>query len=225
MTGHEELLPDPLPDDPLPMAAAWYRRAVADRVQPNPDAMVLATSDKAGRPSARVVLCKAFVANPGYLVFYTNYRSRKASDLDDRDRAAAVFHWDTLHRQLRIEGVTRRSPPAESDDYFSSRPWRSRIGAWASRQSRPLPYRSSLVERVARTAAEFGASCTTGADSEPEIPRPGHWGGYRLWIDRIELWVEGADRIHDRACWTRSLTAGAGHGHETGAWCGTRLEP
>ena len=230
MSDHEELLPDPLPDDPLPVAADCYRRARSERVQPNPDAMVLATSDDSGRPSARVVLCKSFVVEPGYLVFYTNYSSRKAAELDGRRRAAAVFHWDTLRRQLRVEGLTERSPPAESDAYFARRPLRSRIGAWASHQSRPLASRASLLSRFAGTAETFGVS-TTGAqiatdpDDAPEIPRPPHWGGYRLWLERVELWVEGADRIHDRACWTRTLTAGAGHGYAAGPWHKTRLEP
>lgn len=222
MSDHEELLPEPLPDDPLPLAAAWYRHALETRVQPNPDAMVLATVDGAGRPSARVVLCKQFAPDAGYLVFFTNYGSRKAAELDGQRHAAAVFHWDALRRQVRIEGSVERSPAAESDSYFASRSWRSRIGAWASRQSRPVGTRAALLARVGTTAERFGVSLTDGRltardDAEPGVPRPDYWGGYRLMIERIELWAEGADRIHDRGCWTRATPAGQ--------WRNTRLEP
>ena len=161
-------LPDPLPLDPLPLAATWLRQAWDEQVQPNPNAMVLATSGPGGRVSARVVLCKDLDPGAGHLVFYTNYESRKARELADNPRAAAVFHWDTLHRQLRVEGLVAPCPAAESDDYFASRSWRSRLGAWASRQSRPVGSRQALVAQLREAAHRFGAPDPgTAADAGP----------------------------------------------------------
>lgn len=200
------------------------------RLQPNPDAMVLATCDPAGRPSARVVLCKQVVPVPGYLVFYTNYLSRKGRQLASNPRAAAVIHWDALHRQVRIEGPVVRSPPAESDAYFASRPWQSRVGAWASAQSEPVASRGALLQSVAATATRFGTPPVAGphgAESGLDIviPRPPHWGGYRLWAESVELWLEGEARVHDRARWTRELEE-LPNGHcEAGPWTATRLQP
>ena len=126
MAEHRELLPDPLPAEPLAIVSEWLAQARAAGRQPNPNSMVLATSTPSGRPSARVVLCKHIAPQPGFLVFYTNYESRKAIEIASQPRAAALFHWDALHRQVRIEGPVVKSPPRESDDYFASRPWPSR---------------------------------------------------------------------------------------------------
>ena len=120
------------------VAAAWLAQARADAAQPNPNAMVLATVDGRGQPSARVVLCKDIAAEAGFITFYTNYLSRKGRELEVNPRAAIVFHWDHRHRQVRAEGLVTRLSGAESDAYFSSRPWQSRLGAWASRQSEPV---------------------------------------------------------------------------------------
>ena len=227
MTDHEETLPSRLPDDPMPTVAEWLAQAAAGRVQPNPDAMVLATVDTAGRPSARVVLCKRCVPDPGYLVFFTNYGSRKGRELDARGDAAAVIHWDALARQIRVEGIAVRSPAEESDHYFATRAVPSRVGAWASRQSQPLADRAALAAAVGEAAARFGVGWPF-AEREPEpaspIPRPDFWGGYRLWARSVELWVEGSGRLHDRAVWTRSLES-AGDDIRTGEWRATRLQP
>jgi pyridoxamine 5'-phosphate oxidase len=222
-------LPDPLPLDPMPLAATWLRQAWDEQVQPNPNAMVLATTAGDGRVSARVVLCKEIVADPGYLVFYTHYDSRKGRELESNPRAAAVFHWDDLHRQLRIEGSVVKSPPAESDDYFATRSWRSRLGAWASRQTEPIGSRQALVSQLREAAARFGAPDPVDApddDVEPgfQLPRPPCWGGLRLWIDAVELWVEGEHRLHDRARWTRELAPASG-GFQRGPWHHARLQP
>src|SRR6516165_4741830 len=150
MPVHREFLPDPLPPEPLAMAAAWLAEARALAVQPNPNAMVLATADAEGMPSARVVLCKELRPEPGILTFYTNYLSRKGRELDANPRAAAVMHWDALRRQLRVEGRITRTTAAESDAYFASRAWQSRIGAWASEQSAPLATRGDLHASVKR---------------------------------------------------------------------------
>jgi pyridoxamine 5'-phosphate oxidase len=215
-------LSEPLPSNPLPLLAAWLEEARDKRVQPNPDAMVLATVGETGRPSARVVLCKQLSVEAGYAVFFTNYLSRKGRELATHPHAAAVFHWDSLCRQVRLEGVVVRSPSQESDRYFTSRALESRIGAWASRQSESLASRSTLEERVHAIAARYGIAA---GDTEGDVPRPPHWGGYRLWIEAIELWVEGTNRVHDRAVWKRTLTTLDEFSFTPGAWEAARLYP
>ena len=229
MLPHRELLPDPLPPEPLEVVARWLAEAWAARTQPNANSLVLATSTRDGRPSARVVLCKDIVPQPGYVVFYTNYLSSKGQQLADNPRAAAVMHWDALHRQVRIEGEIVAAPAADSDAYFASRAWQSRVGAWASEQSKPVASRAALLEAVSAAAKRFRvpAPGSPGAEDDvrADIPRPPHWGGYRLWADVVELWVEGEARIHDRALWKRSLTALPGGSFKPGPWSATRLQP
>jgi pyridoxamine 5'-phosphate oxidase len=219
-----------LPDDPLPLALEWFNAAQHLSGQRNPNAMTLVTVGAQQQPSARIVLCKAFVADPGYLVFYTNYNSRKGDELAAEPRVAAVMHWDSLGRQIRVEGLAVRSPVAESDAYFATRGWGSQLGAWGSDQSRPLASRADLVRQLRARAAdlgiELGDDTTTLAGSDPPpIPRPPHWGGYRIWISALELWVEGSDRIHDRARWERALTRSAGDMVAPGGWSKSRLQP
>ena len=227
MSHHTELLPDPLPAQPLVVVNRWLADAWNLRQQPNPNAMVIATVDPDGQPSARVVLCKEIVPEPGYLVFYTNYLSRKGRQLAGNPRAAAVIHWDALHRQVRVEGPVVKAPQTDSDDYFASRPWQSRLGAWASVQSEPIGSREELQAAVADAAKRFGTPPpdATSDDGNVVVPRPPHWGGYRLWADSVELWVEGEARIHDRARWTRSLTRRADGMMDPGPWTSTRLQP
>lgn len=229
MSEHVEVLSQVLPAEPLAIVSEWLAQAQGARGQPNPNSMVLATSSRDGQPSARVVLCKDIVPQPGYVVFYTNYLSPKGRQLRDNPRAAAVMHWDTLRRQVRIEGPVTLAPEADSDAYFASRAWQSRLGAWASAQSEPLGSRAQLLEAVQSTARRFGAPTpgSPGADDSlrPTIPRPPHWGGFRLWAEAVELWVEGAARIHDRARWTRTLTAQPAGGFRAGPWSATRLQP
>ena len=226
-------LPEPLPEDPLQTAATWLQQSFDEAVQPNPNSMTLATVGSGGRPSARIVLCKGIVLPQGYLLFFTNYESRKGAEMAAHARVAAVIHWDTLHRQVRVEGFVVKSPARESDDYFASRPWQSRLGAWASEQSRPVGGRQQLIEQLRNAGRRFGTP-PVGPDAEDgddsragvTVPRPPHWGGYRLWADAVELWVEGKYRIHDRARWTRSLTPVADSQHfETTPWHAERLQP
>jgi len=228
MAWHREHLPDPLPAEPLEMAADWLAEATRRALQPNPNAMVLATADATGRPSARVVLCKQITPRPGYLTFYTNYRSRKGRELEARAQAAVVMHWDALHRQLRVEGRIVRAPAAESDAYFASRNWRSRLGAWASQQSEPIGSRAELLANVAKTALRLALPTADVDEDAPDpglrIARPPHWGGFHLWAEAVELWVEGSARIHDRARWQRTL-APRGDAFEPGPWSMTRLQP
>ena len=207
----------PLPPNPLVVTLDWLAEAQASRLQPNPNAMTLATSTPDGRPSARVVLCKDIMPQPGYVTFYTNYHSRKGEELAANPRAAVVFHWDALGRQVRIEGPVSRVPAADSDAYFASRGRESRVGAWTSAQSRPLDSRATLLTQLAQQTQRFAA--------ETHVPRPPHWGGLRLWAEAVELWVDGEARIHDRARWTRELRADGADGFTPGPWSVTRLYP
>src|SRR5260370_37203560 len=234
MSHPTELLPDPLPAEPLVVVNRWLADSWQLRKQPNPDSMVLATVGPDGQPSARVVLCKEIVPQPGYLVLYTNYLSHKGRQLAQNARAAAVMHWDALHRQVRVEGPVVKAPEADSDAYFASRPWQSRLGAWASAQSEPIGSRKDLHAAVTKTAQRFGTpppdTATTQTAADILIPRPPHWGGYHLWAESVELWVEGEARIHDRARWTRSLTRrsdanGAEAYLDAGPWTPTPLQP
>jgi pyridoxamine 5'-phosphate oxidase len=211
-----EILGNPLPAQPLLLASEWLAEAWRRRLQPNPNAMTLATATPEGWPAARIVLCKDVVGIPGYVVFYTNFQSRKGLELAHNPRAAAVMHWDHMRRQVRIEGVVEAAPAADSDAYFASRARGSRIGAWASAQSRPVASREALLAQVKEATDRFA----TG-----EVPRPSFWGGYRLWAEAVELWVEGDARIHDRARWTRSLSRGADGSLSPGPWSVTRLQP
>lgn len=217
----EQTLPESLPAGPMALLRAWFDEARERAIVPNPDAMTLATADDHGAPSARIVLCKRLETEPGCLVFHTNRRSRKGRDLAVRPQAAAVFHWDVLGRQARIEGPVTLLPDDESDAYFASRSIERRLGAWASRQSEPVASREELLERVVEVMQRFGVTLD---DPDAAIPRPPHWGGYRLWAERVELWLSGPGRVHDRAEWRRELTQ-TGDGFTGSAWVSTRLSP
>lgn len=210
------------------LACAWLEDATRQAVSRNPNAMSLSTVAADGQPSARIVLCKAFVPDPGYLVFYTNYRSNKGRELEANPRVALLFHWDGLGRQVRIEGIATRSPAAESDAYFDSRDPGSQLGAWGSDQSRPVASRDALLDQIRGRAAELGVAADgspAGSAAMPAIRRPPHWGGYRVWAHAIELWLEGRDRIHDRAVWRREITRTDDDGFRASPWAGTRLQP
>jgi pyridoxamine 5'-phosphate oxidase len=190
--------------DPFREFRAWFDAAVA--AQPiNPDAMTLATATPDGQPSARVVLLKG-VDERGF-VFFTNYESRKGMELDANPRAALVFYWPALERQVRVEGRVERTSAEESDAYFRSRPWGSRLGALASPQSRVIPGRDVLEQRMTELLRQY---------PDHDIPRPAHWGGYRLVPTLIEFWQGQPNRLHDRLCYER---------REDGSWDIRRLAP
>lgn len=223
-------LPPELPSDPMRWAKAWLDEALEKAVQRNPNSMTAITVNDKGQPSGRVVLCKDFVTDPGFVVFYTNYNSDKAQHLTNNNQIALVFHWDGFGRQVRLEGEAVRSPVEESDAYFKSRDWGSQLGAWGSDQSSPIESRAALVAQVAKRAVKLGLGAAKNLTSiatadRPVIQRPPHWGGFRVWPRRIELWIEGTDRIHDRARWDRSLTRNDDDSFTTGEWSGTRLQP
>lgn len=179
-------------DTPFALFDTWF--AEAQTSEPNdPNAMAVATVDADGRPSVRMVLLKGHDA-AGF-VFYTNLESRKGQALAANRQAALLFHWKSLTRQIRIEGAVEAVSDAEADAYFASRARDSRIGAWASDQSRPLPSRAHFLARV----AEFGVRYAVG-----DIPRPPHWSGFRIVPDRFEFWQDQAFRLHERRVFARS---------------------
>jgi len=221
-------LPDELPSDPMQLAQEWIRQAETARLRRNANSMTVATVSSAGIPSARIVLCKQFVPDPGYLVFYTNYHSQKALEILENPNVAVVFHWDGPGRQIRIQGKAVRSPEAESDEYFRTRDRGAQIGAWGSDQSATLESRDALIAQIRQRAARLGVEFEAGTavtEGGPTIPRPPHWGGIRVWANTIELWKDGADRIHDRALWKRELVRASEHEFTATAWTGTRLQP
>jgi pyridoxamine 5'-phosphate oxidase len=222
----EDQLPESLPADPFPTIKAWLDLAYAQKVQPNPNAMTLATVDPDGRPSARIVLLKGLDLDRGTVTFYTNRNSRKGKALAANPRAALVLHWDDLGRQIRLEGPVTLATDAESDAYFGSRHPASRIGAWASDQSEPIESRDELLMKVAAAMERLGVDFDNAERIGPnDIPRPPHWGGYTVWADTVELWLSNAARIHDRAEWTRELKGDGSGGYVTGEWSVTRLQP
>lgn len=175
--------------------------------------MALATVGADGRPSARMVICRGFDARAGSLVFYTDRGSAKGRALYVHPYAALVFSWEAHERQARIEGPVTFADESESDAYWSTRPRDARAAAAASDQSRPIESRAAFLAKVERETR-----------AEGEIPRPKRWGGYRVWAERVELWVGQPARAHDRALWTRALTA-TDAGWSGGPWRATRLQP
>jgi len=191
-------------DDPFVIARRWL--ADAEPEEPNDaNAIALATVDAAGRPNVRMVLLKGI--EDGGFVFYTNYGSVKAAEIDAAGHAAFVLHWKSLRRQIRVRGEVERVDAAAADAYFASRSLQARLGAWASRQSQPIASRTALMAEVARQTARLG----------PNPPRPPFWGGYRITPFEVEFWADGTFRLHDRFRWTRD----AGRTH----WVVTRLSP
>ncbi len=190
--SREGLTEDNLARDPFEQFRRWWDEAQAKSQMLEPTGMILSTVDPDGQPASRVVLLKHW-DNRGF-VFYSNYRSRKARGLEAEPRASLLFWWDKLRRQIRIDGEAKKLAARESDAYFATRPRGSQIGAWASMQSQPLDSRETLARRVEELDAEFG---------DGPIPRPPHWGGFRLVPNEFEFWDDGAHRLHDRLVFRR----------------------
>lgn len=191
-----------LRDDPIELFAAWFERAAAEL--PLAEAVCLATTGADGVPDARMVLLKGFDER-GFR-FFTNERSVKGTELAAHPAAALVFYWRELDRQVRVRGPVERLDPAESDEYFATRERASRIGAWASPQSRPIDDRDALDRRVAEIEARF---------ADADVPRPSHWGGFRVVPEAVEFWQGQVGRLHDRFRYERSAAG----------WSWTRLAP
>ncbi len=189
--------------DPFALFDAWYAEAVQSEIN-DPDAIALASVDANGMPSVRIVLLKEW--SPEGFVFYTNYESRKSSELLATGKAAFTMHWKSLRRQVRVVGPVKQVPAAQSDAYFATRGRGSQIGAWASAQSRPLESRAVLAAVVANTDAQY----------PEDVPRPPHWGGFCIQPDEIEFWADGEHRLHDRFRFTRN---------GNGEWRPQRLNP
>ena len=194
-------------DDPFDIVRRWLTEAEA--AEPNdPNAIALATADASGMPDVRMVLLKDIdgQGTEGSFVFYTNYDSDKGRQLAENAQAAFVLHWKSLRRQIRVRGHVVREEGPQADAYYQSRALQSRLGAWASRQSRPLDGRTSLMADVAKAGLRHGTSPA----------RPPFWGGFRIRPTRIEFWADGAFRLHDRFAWTRN---------DQTDWCIDRLCP
>src|SRR5215216_3053436 len=189
--------------DPIKQFQLWFNEAIAAGL-PMPEAMTLATATPDGKPSARMVLLKQ-VGHDGF-VFFTNYRSAKAEQLDANPYAALVFYWAQLDRQVRVEGSVTRTPPEESREYFRTRPRESQIGAWASAQSQAISSREVLEQRAHELEALY---------CDREVDCPEHWGGYRLRPEGIEFWKSRVGRLHDRILYER----------DDSGWSITRLAP
>ncbi len=187
-------------DDPFAIAQAWLAEAEAAEIN-DANAIALATVDGTGLPNVRMVLLKEIeprsAASGGAFVFYTNYGSAKAQEADLAGKAAFVMHWKSLRRQIRVRGMVLREDGEQADAYYASRSLKSRLGAWASRQSAPLASRLALMAEVARVTAQHG----------PNPKRPPFWGGYRIVPQEIEFWADGPFRLHDRFRWLRSSVA------------------
>lgn len=192
-------------ENPFAQFATWFEEASATEEIREPNAMVLATVSAEGKPSARVVLLKD-VSESGF-TFFTNYGSQKASEITATGYASLVFWWEPLERQIRIEGRVEKIPAASSDQYFASRPRKSQIGAWASPQSEEIPSREVLEQRFTDLEAEY---------ADKEIPRPEHWGGFRVFPEKIEFWQGRPSRLHDRLVFSLQTD---------GSWLRQRLAP
>ncbi|MCF6443583.1 pyridoxamine 5'-phosphate oxidase [Nereida sp. MMG025] len=177
-------------DDPFAIVRSWMAEAEVSEIN-DPNAIALSTVDADGLPNARMVLLKD--VEDDAFVFYTNYTSKKAQELDGAEKAAFVMHWKSLRRQIRVRGHVSREDGPQADDYYNSRSLKSRLGAWASQQSQPLSSRAALMAEVAKVTAKQGLNPA----------RPPFWGGYRIRPVEIEFWADGDHRLHDRFRWTR----------------------
>ncbi len=198
----QDLTEDLAPADPIELFENWFTTARSSGLH-EPTAMTLATADARGYPSARTVLLKGY-SEKGF-VFFTNYMSRKGTDIAANAHVSLLFWWDQLERQVRIEGPVEKIDAADSDQYFASRDIGSRLGAWASHQSEVIDGREALDTQMQQVKERYGE----------QVPRPPHWGGYRVIPNMMEFWQGRRNRLHDRLCYSR----------DTAGWTRTRLQP
>jgi len=203
MNAQSPLSADTLTQDPFALFEQWFDEAKQSEIN-DPDAMALASVDGDGMPSVRMVLLKDF-GEQGF-TFFTNYTSRKADELLATGKAAFVMHWKSLRRQVRVVGTVTKATDAQSDAYYATRSYGSRIGAWASDQSAPLPQRQLLQDKVADFEHKY----------PDDVPRPPHWGGFVIQPSEIEFWADGGYRLHDRFRYSRD---------SQGQWKAQRLSP
>ena len=220
-----KILSQSMTQNPLLLLQSWLNEAMELDLQPNPDTMAIATSNSQGLPNVRMVLCKEINTKEGYVVFYTNYNSVKSLEIKENPKCSALFHWDKLGYQIRISGEILQSPDEENDTYFASRHLGSQVGAWASNQSNPVEDREALDDQFKKILDRFNLTSESITRNEQKIPRPPNWGGYRLWIEEIEFWLNQKDRLHDRLHFRRALTISS-EGIETEKkWTVKRLQP
>ncbi len=220
-----EGLPESLPESPFPIFQSWFDEAWEKRITPNANAMSISTLHEDGFPDSRIVLCKEIEPDNGSIVFYTNYNGAKGQQLAANPFASVVFHWDEYERQVRIRGQVVHATEEESDRYFASRRLESRLGAWISDQSQPIESRQALLDKAGEVIAHLNLDASALMNGEDvQVPRPPHWGGFRIHAQSVELWAGGVGRIHDRARWNRDVTI-EGEQVTTGSWSSTRLQP
>ena len=174
-------------DNPIDLFKKWFAKAEETEIN-DPNAVAVATSDKENQPSVRMVLLKGL--NDKGFVFYTNFNSKKGSDLKTNKRASMCFHWKSIRRQVRIIGIVEKVTEKEADDYYNSRPYKNKIGAWASSQSQVLDKRETFIEKIKEFEKKY--------PEQNVVPRPQHWSGWRLVPNEIEFWLDGDGRIHER---------------------------
>jgi pyridoxamine 5'-phosphate oxidase len=180
-------------DNPIDLFRNWFKKAEETEIN-DPNAVALGTADKSNRPSVRMVLLKG-LSNEGF-VFYTNFNSKKGSDLKTNKQASMCFHWKSLRRQVRVTGKVEQVSEEEADEYYNSRPYKNRISAWASNQSEKLDSRDTFVKKISEYEKKFS--------DQKKVPRPPHWSGWRILPKEIEFWLDGDGRVHERLNYTNN---------------------
>ena len=211
--------------NPVLVLKEWLHEARQSKIQPNPNSMSISTVDSMGCPNSRMVLCKEINEDLGYLVFYTNYNSEKSKEIESHNNCSALFHWDPLGYQVRVRGKLIKSPNDESDNYFSTRKVGRQLSAGASNQSDHVENRESLDDQFQKIMKRFNIQDEDLDSTEIEIPRPDFWGGYRIWINEIELWLNQSERFHDRLSFKRDLVKTSSGFNAENNWVVKRLQP
>ena len=211
--------------NPMEVLKNWIKEVSDDKKQHNPNCFSIATTDQEGASNVRMVLCKEINITDGYIVFYTNYNSNKASELDFQSECSGVFHWDNYGYQVRFKGYAIKSPKNESDDYFYSRSLGSQVSAWASDQSKCISDREELNKQFDAVLKKFSIEKNQISANDKKLPRPPFWGGYRIWIHQLEIWLNQHDRFHDRILFQRNLSFKNDQYITTQDWRKKRLQP